>query len=81
MHRVEKWSIEDNNWVLHSWHRNRDYAEIHAQVIEQAGGIARIINEGKIISEAVKPRRSGRGYKAGREWFKKASFAVLYIDG
>lgn len=58
MNRVEKWSTEDNNWVLHSWHRNRDYAEIHAQVIEQAGGIARIINEGKIIYQTRRDDQS-----------------------
>ena len=39
------------DWILKSWHKNRDNAVIVADVCEDAGRKTRIIHDGKIIRE------------------------------
>jgi hypothetical protein len=45
---------DHGDWVLKSWHKGEDKAEIVASVCQEAGYKTRIVHEGKII-------RSGEG--------------------
>jgi len=49
MYKVEVFDAEHNDYILHSYHKNREYAEIQAEVKAMAGGSVRIVHEGKAI--------------------------------
>jgi len=52
MYIVLKWDLESNDFIRHSWHKNKEYAEIQRDVLENSGHHVRIIREGKIIYES-----------------------------
>ena len=48
-YKVEVFDQDQNDYVIYSWHRNKDYAIIQAEVKAMAGGSVRIVHEGKAI--------------------------------
>jgi hypothetical protein len=50
MHKVEQLN-DHGDWMLKSWHRNLDHAQIICEVCEQAGNRARIVLSGKVVYE------------------------------
>jgi hypothetical protein len=48
MYKVE-WLNPQGDWILNSWHKNKENAEANAQVRAKSGYTSRIIHEGKII--------------------------------
>jgi len=52
MYIVLKWDSESNDFIRHSWHKNKEYADTQRDVLENSGHRVRIIHEGKIIYES-----------------------------
>lgn len=52
MYKVEY--FDGFEWILRSWHQNRENANINAEVAAQTWSSARVIHEGKIVNEIVK---------------------------
>ena len=48
-YKVEVFDQDQNDYIIHSWHKNKDYAIIQAEVQETSGKKVRIIHEGKIV--------------------------------
>jgi hypothetical protein len=48
-YKVEVFDPDQNDYVINSWHKNKDYAIIQAEVQETSGKKVRIIHEGKIV--------------------------------
>jgi len=63
MYRVEVFSDEHNDYITHSWHKNREYAEIQAEVKAMTKDSVRIIHEGK----AILWYRNGKKVVGGRK--------------
>ena len=53
-YKVEIFDEAENDWIVRSWHKNKDHAEIQVEVALLRHPAARIIYEGKIISERRK---------------------------
>jgi hypothetical protein len=41
--------LYNNEWVIHSWHKNLEYAVVNYDVQEKAGRTCRLIYHGQII--------------------------------
>ena len=54
MYKVDYFDTEENNWVLSSFHKNKEYAVINMQVLALSGKKARVLYDGKII-EHIEP--------------------------
>ena len=49
MYRVEVFSTEHNDYVLHSWYTNREWAEIQADIQVLGGKNVKVIYDGKVV--------------------------------
>ena len=52
MYKVDYFDVEENNWVLSSFHKNKEYAVINMQVLVLSGKKARVIYKSNIIEYA-----------------------------
>lgn len=49
MHKVYYFSADDNNWILHSKHKNLEWADIQYWLLCEKGKTVKVEKQGKIV--------------------------------